>query len=65
MVSTEHPGRVRTLELLLLKKYERSEYIINAFDFAFALEMTRAKRVPAFDFAFDFAFSLFLIFLIF
>ncbi|WP_212772075.1 hypothetical protein, partial [Acinetobacter gerneri] len=36
--------RVRTLKLLLFKKYERSEYIINAFDFAF--ERTRAKRVP-------------------
>jgi len=31
---------------LLLKKYERSEYIINAFALAFALETTRAKRVP-------------------
>jgi hypothetical protein len=37
---------VRTLELLLLKKYEQSEYIINAFDLAFAFETTRAKRVP-------------------
>jgi len=34
------------LMLLLLKTYERSEYIINAFDFAFAFETTRAKRVP-------------------
>jgi hypothetical protein len=35
-----------TLKLLLFKKYEYSEYIISAFDFAFALETTRAKRVP-------------------
>jgi hypothetical protein len=35
-----------TLKLLLFKKYERSEYIINAFDLAFAFETTRAKRVP-------------------
>jgi hypothetical protein len=45
-VSTEHPEWVRTLKLLLFKKYERSEYIINAFDLAFAFETTRAKRVP-------------------
>ncbi|EPR84946.1 hypothetical protein L289_0913 [Acinetobacter gerneri DSM 14967 = CIP 107464 = MTCC 9824] len=37
---------MRTLKLLLFKKYERSEYIIHAFAFAFALETTRAKRVP-------------------
>jgi len=46
MVSTEHPEWVRTLKFLLLKKNERSEYIIFAFEFAFALEKTRAKRVP-------------------
>jgi hypothetical protein len=28
------------------KKYERSEYTINVFAFDFALETTRAKRVP-------------------
>ena len=33
-------------KLLFFKKYERSEYIINAFDLAFAFETTRAKRVP-------------------
>ena len=43
---TEHPEWVRTLELLLLKKHEHSECIINAFDLAFAFETTRAKRVP-------------------
>ena len=46
-----------TLKLLLFKKYEHSEYIINAFDFAFALETTRAKRVTItadFALAFDF-----------
>jgi hypothetical protein len=34
--------------ILLLKKHEHSECIINAFAFAFAfaLETTRAKRVP-------------------
>jgi len=34
------------LMLLLLKKHEHSECIINVFDFAFAFETTRAKRVP-------------------
>ena len=34
------------IEAFAFKKYEWSEYIIHAFDFAFALETTRAKRVP-------------------
>ena len=36
----------RHIEAFAFQKYEHSEYIINAFDFAFALETTRAKRVP-------------------
>jgi hypothetical protein len=34
------------MELLLFKKHEHSECIMNGFDFAFALEKVRAKRVP-------------------
>jgi hypothetical protein len=36
----------RSIDAFALKKHEHSECIINAFDFAFALETTRAKRVP-------------------
>ena len=36
----------RIIDAFALKKHEHSECIINAFAFAFALETTRAKRVP-------------------
>jgi hypothetical protein len=45
------------LELLLFKKHEHSECNIHAFALAFALETTRAKRVPYFDFTLAFAFD--------
>jgi hypothetical protein len=49
LLAAEIYERVSTSEVLmflLLKKHEHSECIINAFEFDFALETTRAKRVP-------------------